>query len=112
MDKTEFSIEILKAAFAEASIVARIASEGDDKGSCNTDTAVLLTPYRYRKHVHDAAIGTGLQVRERRWSFYGLCFFIDSELCGQASKNTRIAEAIKSAFISNGLEATVYYEMD
>ena len=107
------TVEELTIAFRAAKAAAlEAATNPEDDGTCNLDTAVLRLSHRYKKRVEEAASAAGVEARPTHW--IGACYFVivPRILYGQANRRTRIAVAAGNALKAAGLEACVYYQMD
>lgn len=103
-------VEDLKAAKAAAE--AAVAANGEDGGTCNFDSAVLVMPRVNEQKLLQTMKDAGLDGYKLSGSFWRGCFSLSTPSGGQANRRTRQAEAMGKALTAAGWQTRMYYQMD
>lgn len=114
-NKANEKYEALKKALERAKIVADMAWQEDDGGTCNFDSPTL--DYRAmgmsKKKAMETIEEAGLSCSE--WHGYRGCI-LGLVICGmtkgQGNCRTAMAEAFHKSLKADGIESDMYYQMD
>lgn len=114
-NKANEKYEALRKALERAKIVADMAWQEDDGGTCNFDSPTL--DYRAmgmsKKKAVETIEQTGLWCYE--WKGYGGCVLglvICGTTKGQGNCRTAMAEAFNKSLKADGIASGMYYQMD
>lgn len=104
---TALEIDKLEYALLKAQKAANELKYVDDGGSCNFDTvAIKVNATKKQLAQIEWAIEKIGSKMWRGWAFVYL------DLCGQANRRTRMAEAAAKSLQKDGFDACVYYQLD
>lgn len=101
-------------AFAGAFLAGHDANTGPDDGTSNRDCATFRAKGIPEKFVVEHAKNLGLIVEKMHGGLWRNHYrvYLDEENTGQASRNTRIADAITASLKKDGIDAMTYSQMD
>lgn len=104
-------LERLKTDLRAAAEASRIAAQGSDGGTSNTDTVYLFLPGAREQQVMDALQAAGI----RGWKSEYLgkaAYYLVAPGAGQGESNTRAVRALHASLTANGWDASICYRMD
>lgn len=81
----------------------------EDGGTCNIDTPIIKLPEGIKPRDLEQLSWHVIRVGERGFEGW---YFLYTRILGQGDRRTAMAEAVAKYLNNNGVEASVYYQMD
>ena len=107
-----YDTEQIAKAIRKAAEAAQVVATIDDGGTCNFDCAYIRVPGMREQQAKAIEEASGLHLHLYTYRWHGRILQLTGGLSGQGARRTKMAEAMCASLRADGVDASMYYQMD